>query len=101
MIRLVLVMLMGLSILGCSGSQQSTSQIIEVTYSFKPPTEGMSPVEYRVQEFDGNWIPLDQYMFIDDLTFVFKIEYGEEIILRVAGVDRLNRRGEWSEPSNP
>jgi hypothetical protein len=90
--KLILILLFVTLLSSCSNNKTLLAIWTE-------PTSGSEVQTYKVQVYrDGHW--LDQSgKFVDDTTFSFEMSIGETIMVRVLGVDKLNRSGPWSENS--
>lgn len=92
-----LAALLVLVVLGMAGCSSSPTAIA----TWKPPVEGSTPVTYVVQKKVGlKWANV-KGKFIGPTRFSFEVSEGDTLVIRVAAVDGLDRRGDWSRESMP
>ena len=71
-----------------------------VTYTWTPPTTGSPVVHYVVQAATdgGSFVTVGA---VTSNTYTLTASAGISYIIRVAGVDSMDRQGPWSEESDP
>jgi len=73
----------------------------EVTYTWTAPTSGSVVDHYVVQHSvnGGPFVTINGN--VPTNTFVLTASYEDEHVVRVAGVDSIDRQGPWSVSSDP